>query len=98
MAPENFLIGRREELRSLAEFGSVLRTGARALVIEAPEGMGKTALATNMAFHAARLWAQDAADGAEQTQRHDQDDRQRQEQAFVLGRQDQEDQNESIYL
>src|SRR5258707_15790594 len=27
--------------------------------------MGKTSLATNMAFHAARLWAKDKSDGAE---------------------------------
>ena len=44
MVPGNLLIGRREELGRLAEFGSVLLAGARALVIEAPEGMGKTAL------------------------------------------------------
>jgi len=44
VAREIRLIGRREELKSLVEFGSVLRTGASAIVIDAPEGMGKTAL------------------------------------------------------
>jgi hypothetical protein len=34
----------------------------------------------------------DTGDGAEQAHRHDQDDRQRQEQAFILGGQHQEDQ------
>ena len=35
------------------------------LIVAGRPGMGKTALATNMAFHAARLWAKDRADGAE---------------------------------
>jgi replicative DNA helicase len=35
------------------------------IIIAGRPGMGKTALATNMAFHAARLWGQDAADGVE---------------------------------
>ncbi len=35
------------------------------IIIAGRPGMGKTALATNMAFHAARLWAKDKADGAE---------------------------------
>ncbi|MEY4880018.1 MAG: replicative helicase [Pseudomonadota bacterium] len=32
------------------------------LIVAGRPGMGKTALATNMAFHAARLWAKDVAD------------------------------------
>jgi replicative DNA helicase len=35
------------------------------VIVAGRPGMGKTALATNMAFHAARLWAKDKADGAE---------------------------------
>ena len=35
------------------------------IIIAGRPGMGKTSLATNMAFHAARLWAKDRADGAE---------------------------------
>jgi replicative DNA helicase len=35
------------------------------IIIAGRPGMGKTSLATNMAFHAARLWAKDKADGAE---------------------------------
>lgn len=35
------------------------------LILAGRPGMGKTALATNMAFHAARFWAQDIEDGAE---------------------------------
>ena len=35
------------------------------LIVAGRPGMGKTALATNMAFHAARLWAKDRADQAE---------------------------------
>lgn len=34
------------------------------VIVAGRPGMGKTALATNMAFHAARLWAKDKADGA----------------------------------
>jgi replicative DNA helicase len=33
------------------------------LIVAGRPGMGKTALATNMAFHAARVWAKDVADG-----------------------------------
>jgi len=35
------------------------------IIVAGRPGMGKTSLATNMAFHAARLWAKDKADGAE---------------------------------
>jgi replicative DNA helicase len=35
------------------------------IIVAGRPGMGKTALATNMAFHAARLWAKDKADGVE---------------------------------
>ena len=35
------------------------------IIIAGRPGMGKTALATNMAFYAARLWAKDKADAAE---------------------------------
>jgi replicative DNA helicase len=35
------------------------------LIVAGRPGMGKTALATNMAFHAARVWAKDKADQAE---------------------------------
>jgi len=35
------------------------------LILAGRPGMGKTSLATNMAFHAARAWAQDIEDGAE---------------------------------
>jgi len=35
------------------------------IIVAGRPGMGKTALATNMAFHAARLWAKDKADQAE---------------------------------
>src|SRR5258706_7203111 len=35
------------------------------VIVAGRPGMGKTALATNMAFHAARLWAKDRADQAE---------------------------------
>jgi len=35
------------------------------IVIAGRPGMGKTALATNIAFHAARMWMKDTADGAE---------------------------------
>ncbi len=35
------------------------------IIVAGRPGMGKTALATNMAFHASRLWAKDKADGAE---------------------------------
>ncbi len=35
------------------------------LIVAGRPGMGKTALATNMAFHASRLWAKDKADQAE---------------------------------
>ena len=35
------------------------------IIVAGRPGMGKSALATNMAFHAARLWAKDQADGAE---------------------------------
>jgi len=35
------------------------------IIVAGRPGMGKTALATNMAFHAARLWAKDRADQAE---------------------------------
>ena len=35
------------------------------LIVAGRPGMGKTALATNMAFHAARLWAKDKADQTE---------------------------------
>ena len=35
------------------------------LIVAGRPGMGKTSLATNMAFHAARLWQKDKADGAE---------------------------------
>jgi replicative DNA helicase len=35
------------------------------IIVAGRPGMGKTALATNMAFHASRLWAKDAAEGAE---------------------------------
>jgi replicative DNA helicase len=35
------------------------------LIVAGRPGMGKTALATNMAFYAARLWQKDKADGAE---------------------------------
>jgi len=35
------------------------------VIIAGRPGMGKTSLATNMAFHAARLWAKDKSDGAE---------------------------------
>jgi replicative DNA helicase len=35
------------------------------IVVAGRPGMGKTSLATNMAFHAARLWAKDKSDGAE---------------------------------
>jgi replicative DNA helicase len=35
------------------------------IIVAGRPGMGKTALATNMAFHAARLWAADKADGAQ---------------------------------
>ena len=35
------------------------------IIVAGRPGMGKTALATNMAFHAARFWAKDRADGAE---------------------------------
>src|SRR6185436_18101695 len=35
------------------------------IIIAGRPGMGKTALATNMAFYASRLWAKDKADGAE---------------------------------
>jgi len=35
------------------------------IIVAGRPGMGKTALATNMAFYAARLWAKDKADGAE---------------------------------
>ena len=35
------------------------------IIIAGRPGMGKTALATNMAFYAARLWGKDKADGAE---------------------------------
>src|SRR5262245_33105544 len=35
------------------------------IIVAGRPGMGKTALATNMAFHASRLWAKDRADGAE---------------------------------
>ncbi len=35
------------------------------IIVAGRPGMGKTALATNMAFHSARLWAKDKADGAE---------------------------------
>ncbi len=34
------------------------------IIVAGRPGMGKTALATNMAFHAARVWAQDKADQA----------------------------------
>ncbi len=34
------------------------------IIVAGRPGMGKTALATNMAFHAARLWAKDKADQA----------------------------------
>ena len=35
------------------------------IIVAGRPGMGKTALATNMAFHASRMWAKDKADGAE---------------------------------
>jgi replicative DNA helicase len=35
------------------------------IIVAGRPGMGKTALATNMAFHAARLWAKDKSDGTE---------------------------------
>jgi replicative DNA helicase len=35
------------------------------VIVAGRPGMGKTSLATNMAFYAARLWAKDKADGAE---------------------------------
>jgi replicative DNA helicase len=35
------------------------------IIVAGRPGMGKTALATNMAFYAARLWAKDKADGTE---------------------------------
>ncbi len=35
------------------------------IIIAGRPGMGKTSLATNMAFHAAKLWMQDVQDGAE---------------------------------
>ena len=35
------------------------------LIVAGRPGMGKTAFATNMAFHAARVWAKDRADGEE---------------------------------
>ncbi len=35
------------------------------IIVAGRPGMGKTALATNMAFYAARLWAKDKADGSE---------------------------------
>lgn len=35
------------------------------LILAGRPGMGKTSLATNMAFNAARLWSQDVEDGAE---------------------------------
>src|SRR5688572_17652101 len=35
------------------------------LIVAGRPGMGKTALATNMAFHASRLWAKDKADGVD---------------------------------
>jgi replicative DNA helicase len=35
------------------------------LIVAGRPGMGKTSLATNMAFYAARLWAKDKADGVE---------------------------------
>jgi replicative DNA helicase len=35
------------------------------IIVAGRPGMGKTSLATNMAFHAARLWAKDRADQAE---------------------------------
>ncbi len=35
------------------------------LILAGRPGMGKTSLATNMAFHAARAWAQDIEDGAQ---------------------------------
>jgi len=35
------------------------------IIVAGRPGMGKTSLATNMAFHAARLWAKDKADGAQ---------------------------------
>jgi replicative DNA helicase len=35
------------------------------IIVAGRPGMGKTALATNMAFHAARLWAKDIEDNAE---------------------------------
>ncbi len=35
------------------------------IIVAGRPGMGKSAFATNMAFHAARLWAKDAADQAE---------------------------------
>jgi replicative DNA helicase len=35
------------------------------IIVTGRPGMGKTALATNMAFYCARLWAKDKADGAE---------------------------------
>jgi replicative DNA helicase len=35
------------------------------IIVAGRPGMGKTALATNMAFHAARVWAKDKADQAE---------------------------------
>ena len=35
------------------------------IVVAGRPGMGKTSLATNMAFYAARLWAKDKGDGAE---------------------------------
>ena len=35
------------------------------IIVAGRPGMGKTALATNMAFHAARVWSKDKADGVE---------------------------------
>ena len=35
------------------------------IIVAGRPGMGKSSLATNIAFHAARAWAQDTADGAE---------------------------------
>ena len=35
------------------------------IIVAGRPGMGKTSLATNMAFHSARLWAKDKADNAE---------------------------------
>jgi replicative DNA helicase len=35
------------------------------IIIAGRPGMGKTALATNIGFHAARMWAKDKADGAD---------------------------------